>query len=125
MLAGGAFALPATVDYIFDGDTFASVVALRDDTKITVRVRIINIDTPEMNGECESEKQMAIAARGRLAEIIPVGTTVELTDIKDDKYLGRIDARVFAPDGRDVGGVLVSEKLARWYAGGKRSSWCK
>ncbi|MDR2413210.1 MAG: thermonuclease family protein [Rickettsiales bacterium] len=118
------FSVPAQVGYIFDGDTFSARVMLEDDIKISVRVRIINIDAPEMNGECDSEKNMALKSKNRLAELLPVGSVVDLSEIKDDKYLGRIDARVKTNDGADVGEVLVKEKLARKYNGGKRAPWC-
>lgn len=124
-LSMSAHAVPASVDYIFDGDTFAGRVALADDTKITVRVRLINIDTPEIHGECDSEIATAHRAKARLASLLPVDSVVDLANIKDDKYLGRIDANVILPDGRDVGDVLVREGLARPYSGGKRKSWCK
>ncbi|MDL2295847.1 hypothetical protein LJC18_03490 [Lachnospiraceae bacterium OttesenSCG-928-E19] len=119
-----ANAVPAVVDYIFDGDTFAGAVMLQDSIKITVRVRIINIDAPEMSGECQSEIDMAIKSRDRLAELIPVGSVVELDKLKDDKYLGRIDAAVKTVDGHDVGEILIRSRLARPYSGGKRTTWC-
>ncbi|MDW3024509.1 MAG: thermonuclease family protein [Alphaproteobacteria bacterium] len=120
-----AYAVPAVVDYVLDGDTFAAGVKIDDDITITVRVRLINVDTPEMNGMCESEIDKAHAAKEFVSELLPVGTVVDLQNIKDDKYLGRIDANVFLSDGRDVGDVLIKEKLARPYNGGKRQSWCK
>ncbi len=118
-------ATPAMVDYIIDGDTFAGRVMLDGNTEITVRVRIRNIDTPEIHGECASEIAKAEKARNRLSELIPLNTRVTLNDIKDDKYLGRIDATVSGADGRDVGRVLISEGLARSYSGGRRQGWCK
>lgn len=124
-VVGTANATPAQVSYIIDGDTFAARVMLADDTKITVRVRLINVDTPEIHGECESEIRAAFAAKARLVELLPVGSVAELRDIKDDKYLGRIDARVLTSDGRDVGKVLIHEKLGRSYSGGHRDGWCK
>lgn len=124
-VTGAAYATPAEVSYIIDGDTFAARVMLADDTKITVRVRLINVDTPEIHGECESEIRAAFAAKARLSELLPVGSVAELRDIKDDKYLGRIDARVLTADGRDVGNVLIHEKLGRPYSGGRRDGWCK
>ena len=120
-----AGAVPATVNYIFDGDTFAAYVNLADDIRISVRVRLINADTPELSGKCAKEIDAANRAKDRLAELLPIGSAVELTGIKDDKYLGRIDAYVVLPDGRDVGKVLISEKLARPYSGGRRVSWCE
>lgn len=120
-----AFAMPATVDYVYDGDTFAAVAHVDNDTDADVRVRLINVDTPEMHGECESEKVRAVAARERLMQLVPRGTVVELKNIKDDKYIGRIDANVILSDGRDVGDILIREKFGRAYNGGKRKSWCK
>ncbi len=124
-MACGAHAMPATVEYIFDGDTFRATVHLDDDIAIDARVRISNVDTPEMNGECAYEIKIANRARDRLSELIPVGTRVELSEIKDDKYLGRIDAIVSDTRGRDVGRILVAEGLGRNYSGGKRVPWCK
>ncbi len=124
-VAGSVHAAPAVVDYIFDGDTFAAYVQLQDDVRISVRVRLMNVDTPELHGECEYEITRANMARERLAELIPVGSVVELSKIKDDKYLGRIDAYVKTPDGRDVGEILISEKLGRPYKGGRRAGWCE
>lgn len=119
-----AYAVPARVGYIVDGDTFSGVVKLQDDIEISVRVRLRNVDTPELHGQCVDEIIMANLARDRLAQLIPVGSIIELQNIKDDKYLGRIDANVILPDGRDVGDVLVSEKLGRSYSGGRRAGWC-
>lgn len=120
-----AHAVPAVVDYVLDGDTFSAAVNIAPDIAITVRVRLINVDTPEMNGACDDEIRRANIAKDRLVELLPVGTVVDLQNIKDDKYLGRIDANVIMTDGRDVGKVLVSEGLARVYSGGKRMSWCE
>lgn len=124
-LSMSAWAVPAVVDYIFDGDTFSAQVMLEGDIAITVRVRLINIDTPEMNGKCAAEITMAQSAKDLLATLIPRGTSVDLRNIKDDKYLGRINANVILPDGRDVGNILIDSGLARPYNGGKRKSWCK
>lgn len=123
-VVSGVYAMPATVDYVYDGDTFAAVAHMNDNTDANVRVRLINVDTPEMHGACESEIARANAARTRLMQLIPRGTVVELKNIKDDKYIGRIDANVILPDGRDVGRVLINEKHGRPYSGGKRAGWC-
>ena len=119
-----AVAVPARVGHIIDGDTFSGIVRLDDDVEVSVRVRLRNVDTPEINGDCEYERTRAVQARNRLGEMIPVGTTVELTNIKDDKYLGRIDANVLDERGRDVGNRLVQEGFGRKYNGGRRDKWC-
>ena len=119
------YAVPAVVDYVLDGDTFAASVNVAPDIAISVRVRLINVDTPELKGECPAEINLANQAKLRATDLLPKGTIVDLQNIKDDKYLGRIDANVILPDGRDLGDVLVSEGLARRYDGGKRNGWCK
>ncbi len=122
---GAAHAVPAVVDYVLDGDTFAAAVKLEDDISITVRVRLINVDTPEMSGECAREIDLANQAKEYTESLLPHATVVELKNIKDDKYLGRIDANVILPDGRDVGDALVKNGLARRYNGGRRLGWCE
>ena len=118
-------AMPATVDYVVDGDTFNAIAHVDDGMDVDVRVRLINVDTPEMHGECDNEITRANIARDRMRTLIPRGTVVNLQNIKDDKYIGRIDANVILPDGRDVGQVLIKEKHGRAYSGGKRKSWCE
>ena len=124
-LSYSAMAVPAVVDYVLDGDTFAAGVKIDDDITITVRVRVINIDTPELSGACPREVAMAETAKDFVTDLLPVGAVVELQNIKDDKYLGRINANVFLPDGRDVGLILIDSGLGRPYKGGKRKSWCE
>jgi endonuclease YncB( thermonuclease family) len=125
LLPLAARAIPARVDYILDGDTFAAGVMLDDDIEITVRVRIIDIDAPEMSGACDAEINMAAAARDRLTELLPIGAIVELSNVKDDKYLGRIDANVMTLGGGNISKILVAENHARPYNGGKRQQWCE
>jgi endonuclease YncB( thermonuclease family) len=125
VLSQNVFAVPAQVNYIFDGDTFAAQVKLEDDIKISVRVRILDIDAPEISGKCDQEIQGALRAKNRLAELLPIGSVVQLSDIKDDKYLGRIDARVKTSDGKNVSSIMIKEKLVRKYSGGKRLGWCE
>lgn len=125
IISGNAYSVPAVVDYIFDGDTFAATVRLDDDITVSTSVRLMNVDTPEIHSLCESEIKLAEKAKNRLADLLPIGSTVELRNIKDDKYLGRIDAYVLTNTGQDIGSILIKEKLGRPYDGGKRESWCQ
>ena len=127
MMGGGwrAYATPAIVDYVIDGDTFGARVMLDDGVRITVHVRIANVDTPELHRVCDYEINMANMARNRLAELLPVGAIIELKNIRDDKYLGRIDALVYDADGNNIGQMLIDEKFGRPYDGGRRMGWCK
>ena len=123
---GPVFATPVVVKYIIDGDTFVGDVVLKNKSVVkSVKIRLLNVDTPEIHGQCDSEIALANRAKQRLAELIPVDSTVEIKNVKNDKYSGRIDANVFDSRGRDVGNMLVREKLGRAYSGGKRLSWCE
>ena len=124
-LVNTAMAVPATVDYVVDGDTFAASVDVGNGATTSVRVRVINVDTPEIKGACSDEIKMANQAKDFAKRVLPRGARVELKNIKDDKYVGRIDANVILSDGRDFGNVLIDNKLGRRYSGGKRADWCK
>ena len=118
-------ATPVRVTYIIDGDTFVGDILLADKTEVmSVKVRLRNVDTPELHGDCESEIKRANYAKQRLGELVPVGSTVEIKNVKNDKYAGRIDANVYDSANRDIGLVLIKEKVGRAYSGGKRKSWC-
>lgn len=120
-----AVATPVMVTRIIDGDTFKATVLLADGIEVmSVSVRLRNVDTPELHGDCEYEIMRANQAKQRLSELIPVGSVIEISNVKNDKYPGRIDANVFDENNRDVGLILIKENLGRIYSGGKRQSWC-
>jgi len=124
LFCNNAFAeITAITGRVYDGDTFAAEIIL-DGAKVRANIRFINIDAPELKGECEEETIWAYRAKDRLAELIPAGSIVRLENLKDDKYPGRVNANVILPGGRDAGDVLVSEGLAVYYGGGKRINWC-
>jgi endonuclease YncB( thermonuclease family) len=104
---------------IIDGDT----IALGSE-----RVRILNIDAPETrNARCEAELVAGLKAKERLATLLRSGL-IEVDRHGEDRYR-RTLARVSA-GGRDVGEVLVRERLALpWHDGpearDKRAAhWC-
>ena len=118
-------ATPVVVKYIIDGDTFVGDVLLADGIEvISVSIRLRNVDTPEIHGQCDDEIIRAEYAKQRLSELIPVGSVIEIDNIKNDKYPGRIDANVYDSANRDIGRVLVNEGVGRPYSGGRRQSWC-
>lgn len=83
-------------------------------------VRIFNIDAPELEGQCDSETELALQAKNRLAELLE-GRRVEILRQGTDRY-GRTLAAVQV-EGRDVGDILVGEGLARTWTG-RREPWC-
>ena len=86
------------------------------------RVRISNIDAPEMppKSRCPSEAEGALAASARLEQLVRQGPlTLERTG--EDRY-GRTLARVYV-DGADAGEALIAAGLVRPWEG-RRRSWC-
>lgn len=100
---------------VVDGDTF-----WMDGEKI----RIADIDTPETHpSRCAEEARLGNAATDRLQALLNAGT-FELTSIdRDTDRYGR-KLRIVERNGQSLGGVLVSEGLARPYGGGPRAGWC-
>ena len=83
------------------------------------KIRLADIDTPEMRGKCRSESERAVQARNRLAVILGPGFRIHRSGT--DRY-GRTLA-VLTVNGRSVGDQLVSEGLARTWSG-RREGWC-
>lgn len=79
------------------------------------KIRIADIDTPELQGRCRQERALAIAARDRLVQLLNAGpVTVRRTGT--DRY-GRTLARLGG-----AGDQLIREGLAtRWP---HRRDWC-
>ncbi len=79
------------------------------------KIRIAEIDTPEMNGRCLAEREMARRARARLVTLL-AEQPVRFERVGTDRY-GRTLAR-FGP----VSETLIAEGLAhRWPS---RKGWC-
>lgn len=101
------------INCVVDGDTFWN-----DGQKI----RIADIDTPETHpARCAAEAELGNRATKRLQELLNAGSFT-LTPIgRDaDKYGRKL--RIVGRSGSSVGAQLVSEGLARPYAGGYRES---
>ena len=108
----------------YDGDT--CMMSIRGVPEIFgdhILVRLAGIDTPEMKGQCDREKQLARQARDLVRTVLSRAEQISLVRPSRDKYF-RIDARVIA-DGQDVGALLLERGLAIPYNGGtKTASWC-
>lgn len=117
----GAFT--AEVVRVIDGDTLEARVAVWPGQEIVTRVRLAGIDAPEMDGRCVAEKQAASAAREALARLVGDGVVV-LSEVRPDKYFGRVVARVADATRRDVGQLMREAGHARAYDGGRRAPWC-
>ena len=114
---------PAEVIRVLDGDTFEARVRIWPGMDVTTRVRLRDIDAPEMRARCEDERVKALVARDALVRILGEGT-VGISRIGQDKYGGRVDADVSTARTPDVSAALLERGLARRYSGGRRANWC-
>ena len=116
--------IPARVIRVIDGDTLEVEVRIWFGQDVTVNVRVLGVDTPEMKGKCPAEIEAAKKAGMFTWGLAPPGGLVQLHSVKPDKYAGRVDAIVELSNGRDLAAALIAAGLARPYAGDKRQSWC-
>lgn len=119
----------AVVERVVDGDTLTVRARIWLGQEIRVNVRIARIDTPELSSRCPRERALAGQARELLHTILYAGAQTEpiiwLRDIDQDKYGGRVLARVTSGNGSDIAETLVAAGLAQSYNGGKRTDWCR
>ncbi len=108
--AVGADPIPGPVNArvvsVYDGDTLTVDAEPWPDVTIRARVRVDGVDTPEIEGKCQREKDQAIRARDFVRSM--VGAQVQLTSVRPGKYPGR----------------MIAEDLGRPYHGGRREGWC-
>lgn len=110
---------------VIDGDTLRAEMLGVPSPLNRVSIRISGIDTPEMKGQCDSEKEKARAAKSFLSRKLSSARAVTFGTLDWDKYGGRILADVYF-DGQDVGQMMIDEGYATPYLGGKKSShWCR
>ena len=117
------FAYPAEVIRVIDGDTFEARVRVWPGLDVNTKVRLRNIDAPELHARCADELAKAQASRAALETMLAVGG-VTVSRVGIDKYGGRVDALVATRDIADVSAALLSSGWARSYDGGRRGSWC-
>ena len=98
---------------VIDGDTFRYGGE---------KIRIADIDTPEVDGRCAYETELAARATDRLGELLHEGPfALEPVDRDEDRYGRKL--RIVTRGGRSIGDVLVAEGLAREWTG-RREPWC-
>jgi len=108
---------------VYDGDTFrVNIDEFPPIIGENIAIRILGIDTPEIKGNCQQERQLAIKARDFTRKYLNSGSVISLTDLKRDKYF-RILANVYI-DGKNLGDALLMQNLAVVYLGKKKFNWC-
>jgi len=111
----------ANIFHIYDGDSFYMNIIFHNEV-ITFKCRLAGLDTPEMRSHDELEKSLALIAKQRVYELVD-DTIVCVSCGKFDKY-GRVLVDITLNTGEDLCSLLIKEKLAFPYDGGKkRTDW--
>ena len=109
---------------VYDGDTFrVNIDSLPPIVGKNIPVRLEGVDTPEINGKCQYEKDLALEARDFVRSKLSNAVEILLNDLQRGKYF-RIVAKVYI-DGVSLEEELLQNGLAYQYNGGKKSNWCK
>ncbi len=110
------FEYQARVNRVVDGDT----VIMDVDLGFGVWLHAQSFRLLGCNAR-ETSEEGGIEAGAHLATVLPVGTLVVLTSVKNDKYGGRYDALVELPSGQDLATLLVETGwAASWTGAGKK-----
>jgi len=129
----GVFSVQAAPEYgtaivskvisVYDGDTFrVNIDSLPPIVGKNIRIRLNGVDTPEIQGKCQYEKDLALIARDFVRNKLANAKEIKLTKLQRGKYF-RVVADVYV-DGVSLEQELLENKLAYKYTGGKKSSWC-
>lgn len=113
------FVYNAILDRVVDGDTIDVVLDLGFSVKLhKQRVRLAGIDTPESRTRNLEEKALGLKAKQRLIELC-VGS-FKIQSLGKGKY-GRILGIPYTEDGQSICQMLIDEKHAVEYWGGKKT----
>ena len=118
----------AEVLKVTDGDTLR-VAAFPWPDAVTVKdIRIRGIDTPELRGKCQYEKDMAAAAKSFVTEMVNKNKKrIKLSVIGCNAAEGGGFSRCLADVGVGpvpIAGALIEKGLARTNMGEARKPWC-
>jgi len=107
----------------YDGDTCYVSAPVLPGKLSKMSVRVLGIDTPEIKGKCEKEKELALIGRQTANQLFRAADVIEFKDLKWDKYGGRVLSNVYL-DGKLYSDILIEKGLARPYDGGAKKGWC-
>lgn len=113
----------AEIIRVIDGDTIEVKAKIWIGQEITTRVRLRDIDTPELSGRCTQERIIAKQAKAYVQNQTQ-GPYVILTKISQGKYAGRVIADVGTFSGRNLGQQLLAVGLAIPYQKRRVQNWC-
>ena len=113
----------AVVINAYDGDTLSVKADIWPDLTHSGNVRVRGVDTPEIRGQCEQERELAIAARDYVRYLL-VDQSITLTELENDLYGGRVLAKVHLSTGENLADLLIEKGYGRAYDGAGRENWC-
>lgn len=127
-----ALAGPVAVEQarVIDGDTLEVIALIWLDQRVSTRVRLLGIDTPENRSNCQAEREAAAQATRLAQDWLLRHAPLVLRDLRHDKYGRRVVARVqsareTASGARaDLADALLAAGLAKRYDGGAKQRWC-
>ena len=110
---------------VYDGDTFTADIYSFPQFFVQAHVRIRGIDTAEIRGKCDAEKQQAQKAKAHLQKLLPLNSIVTLNHVELGTYAGRIIADVRTDSVQDIGAQMIASNFARpYHVRAGRQSWC-
>ena len=74
------------IDRVVDGDTVDATIDLGFNITIKQRLRIINVDTPELRSSDPEERVRAVAAKEFAEQWLSANGQMVVTTYKDDKW---------------------------------------
>jgi len=109
---------------VYDGDTFrVNIDSLPPIVGKNIPIRVNGVDTPEIRGKCQYEKNLALKARDFVRAKLANAKEIKLTNLQRGKYF-RVVASVLV-DGVSLEQELLDKKLAYSYDGGTKLNWCR
>lgn len=118
----------ADVVKVTDADTLKIAAYIWPDAVTIKDIRIRGVDSPELNGKCEYEKKLALAAKSFVEDLINknkkrVKLTVVGCNSTEGGGFGRCLSDVHVGP-LPIAGALIEKGLARSNFGEKRQPWC-
>lgn len=95
----------AKVVKVYDGDTLTAVFDTCGAGFFRHQIRLCDIDTPEMHGKTQAEKDAAILARDYSKSLCESSSSIVTLNIKDTDKYGRLLASV------NCGGIDISQAM--------------
>ncbi len=108
----------------YDGDTITfDIDGVPSIIGENMPVRLYGVDTPEMHGKCELEKQRAKKAKAVVADELKNAKQITLKNVMRGKYF-RIVADIETENGSLAQKLLDKNLAVEYYGGTKVKDWC-